>query len=30
MISSSLMHDPYDRLLQDYEEYKQRLRGAAQ
>jgi len=26
MISSSLMHDPYDRLMQDYEEYKQRLK----
>lgn len=29
MISSSLMHDPYDRLMQDYEEYKQRLKSVA-
>lgn len=29
MISSSLMHDPYDRLMQDYEEYKQRLKRVA-
>ncbi len=26
MISSTLMHDPYDRLMQDYEEYKKRLK----
>ncbi len=26
MISSSLMHTPYDRLLEDFEEYKQRLK----
>ena len=26
MISSTLMHDPYDRLLQDYEAYRQRLK----
>ncbi|MDK9716588.1 MAG: methylglyoxal synthase [Trichlorobacter sp.] len=29
MISSSLMHDPYDRMMQDYEEYKQRLKNVA-
>lgn len=29
MISSSLMHEPYKRLMQDYEAYKQRLKGAA-
>ncbi|QOX77839.1 methylglyoxal synthase [Trichlorobacter lovleyi] len=29
LISSSLMHDPYERLMQDYEEYKQRLKNKA-
>ena len=27
MISSHLMHDPYERLMLDYEAYKQRLQG---
>lgn len=29
MISSSLMHDAYDRLMPDYEEYRQRLKKSA-
>lgn len=29
MISSHLMHDPYERLMLDYEAYKQRLKNAA-
>ena len=29
MISSSLMHAPYDRMMQDYEAYKQRLKNVA-
>lgn len=30
MISSSLMHDTYDRQLPDYEEYRQRLKRSAE
>lgn len=29
MISSSLIHDCYDRVLPDYEEYRQRLKQSA-
>lgn len=30
MISSSLMHDSYERLMPDYEEYRQRLKRSAE